>query len=126
MDEVTTSMDPVESYVSHMFYAPYLQLFLHLSVFQQYKWQESVAVATVKEKAQELHKTGTELGMCSCFYLQQPEIGKQVQEVSQSSWFLSLSLCRSDMVPESLGSFQGWVPHHVLHLEVIHKGSRLD
>lgn len=35
------------------------------------------------------------------------------------------SLCGSDTVPGSLGSFQGWVPHHVLHLEVTQKWSSL-
>ena len=81
---------------------------------------------TVKEKAEGLHKIGAELRTCSCFYRQQSAVRKQVQEGRQSSLSLSLNLRVWDTVPGSLGSFQGGFRHHVLHLEIAQKWSRLD
>lgn len=60
---------------------------------------------TAKEKALWLHKIGTELSTCSCFYRQHSVVRKQVQEGRQS--FLSLRVW--DTVTGSFGSLQGWV-----------------
>lgn len=127
MDVITTSRDPVKSYVrsaicsmNHICCS--FSICLYSSSINVRRG--SVLLKSMKRQRscikQALNKACVPVFTFSSLRLE----NRSKREGRAHAFFLPF--CGSDPVPGNLGSLQGWAPHHVLHLEVAQKWSRLD